>query len=155
MGTEIERKFLVANDTWRATAVSAARLVQGYLTAEPGLTVRVRVADAAAWLTIKGATQGISRAEFEYPIPRTDADAMLATLALCPPVEKIRHHVPHAGHVWEVDVFAGANAGLVLAEIELAAVDEPFARPPWLGEEVSGDPRYYNARLARQPFRDW
>lgn len=155
MATEIERKFLVANETWRAAAVSATRLVQGYLTATPGLTVRVRIAADAAWLTIKGATLGISRAEFEYPIPRADAEAMLATLAQGPPVEKTRYQVPHGDHIWEVDCFAGANAGLVLAELELASVDEAFARPDWLGEEVSGDPRYYNARLARQPFRDW
>lgn len=155
MATEIERKFQVAGDGWRAAVVSQSRLLQGYLASTPALTVRARLADGAGTLTLKGRTQGVSRSEYEYPIPAADAEAMLRELAVSSLIEKTRYRVRHAEHVWEVDVFDGDNAGLVLAEIELAREDEAFARPPWLGAEVSDDPRYYNANLARHPFKDW
>jgi len=154
MGIEIERKFLVAGDGWRSQVSAQTRFSQGYLSRDPARTVRVRVAGEQAFLTIKGATQGATRAEFEYAVPLADAQALLA---MCdgPVVEKIRHLCPHEGMTWEVDEFLGANAGLVVAEIELVSEEQPFARPAWLGEEVTGDGRYVNANLAVRPFASW
>lgn len=155
MAIEIERKFLVVDASWRRAAESETLLMQGYLTNQAGVTVRVRVAGGQAFLTIKGATLGVRRSEFEYPIPVADATAMLHELAVSPPIEKTRHRVRAGDHVWDLDVFAGANEGLVMAEIELTAEDEVFEHPAWLGAEVSGDPRYYNVNLARHPYRNW
>ena len=155
MGIEIERKFLVVGDGWRDQVEDEIRLVQGYLTEDARTTVRVRIRGETAYLTIKGATQGISRLEFEYPIPVADAETLLHELAVSPLIEKIRYRVRHGGHLWELDVFAGANAGLVLAELELETVDEVFARPDWLGAEVSDDPRYFNVNLAQWPYGNW
>ncbi|MBI3349350.1 MAG: CYTH domain-containing protein [Burkholderiales bacterium] len=154
MGIEIERKFLVTGDGWRQQASAQTRFSQGYLSRDPARTVRVRVAGSAAFLTIKGATRGATRAEFEYEVPLADAQALLA---MCdgPVVEKIRHLCPHEGMTWEVDEFLGANAGLVVAEIELESESQPFARPAWLGDEVTGDARYVNANLAVSPFATW
>jgi adenylate cyclase len=154
MSLEIERKFLVRDDRFLAGR-RGERLVQAYVSATPRATVRVRIAGEHAWLTLKGRTQGISRIELEYPIPRADAELCLAELCGDGVVEKTRYRVPHGRHTWEVDVFAGANAGLLLAEIELASPDEAFERPPWLGEEVSADPRYANSQLAERPFGRW
>jgi adenylate cyclase len=154
MGTEIERKFLVDRTQW-APGPSARRLRQGYLSIDSERTVRVRLAGDAAWLTIKGRTHGISRLEFEFPVPAEDARQMLEHLCIRPIIDKTRHVAHYAGHDWEIDEFHGANAGLVLAEIELAAPDEIFARPPWLGAEVSDDPRYFNACLVNRPFSLW
>jgi adenylate cyclase len=153
MGTEIERKFLV-KPGWPRPA-GGTFLSQGYVSLAPERTVRVRVAGDRAFLTLKGKTQGLARSEFEYEIPVPDAREILRELCELPPVEKTRHELPHAGHLWEVDVFHGANDGLVLAEVELARADEPLQLPDWIGEEVSGDPRYYNASLARTPFSAW
>ncbi|MBK5939173.1 CYTH domain-containing protein [Halochromatium roseum] len=155
MAMEIERKFLVCNDDWREQVLSETHLMQGYLASTAALTVRVRLDGGQGRLTIKGATRGISRSEYEYPIPAEDAQAMLNELAETAIIDKVRHRVRCGEHVWEVDWFAGDNAGLVLAEIELAAENESFERPAWLGAEVSDDPRYYNANLARHPFKDW
>ena len=155
MAIEIERKFLVRDDTWRAQVESASHIAQGYLVTEPGITVRVRRRGDQGFLTIKGAAQGIGRSEFEYEIPLSDAQAMLRDLCVQPPLEKVRHLIPFAGHLWELDVFEGANAGLVMAEIELTAEDEPFDLPDWAGDEVTGDPRYFNAYLAHHPFSTW
>jgi adenylate cyclase len=154
MGVEIERKFLVSGDAWRQAVTTQTRFSQGYLSRDPARTVRVRIAGAAAFLTIKGATHGATRAEFEYPVPLADAQQLLA---LCdgPVVEKVRHLCPHKGMTWEVDEFLGANAGLVVAEIELADEGQVFARPGWLGAEVTGDGRYVNADLAVNPFTSW
>lgn len=151
MGVEIERKFLVRDDAWRSDVTATKTLRQGYLSLDPEAVVRVRTDGHQGWLTIKGRSTGISRAEFEYPVPSADADALLA---LCGGrvVEKVRHLVPHGAHTWEVDVFSGANTGLIVAEIELSSDTEPFDRPGWLGEEVSGDRRYDNASLAVQPW---
>lgn len=154
MATEIERKFLVSGNEWKAQA-QGLRLRQGYLSVDPARTVRVRAAGDQGWLTIKGITKGVSRAEYEYPIPGEDAHALLETLCLEPVIDKTRYTLCHAGWRWEVDEFHGANAGLVIAEIELADEDEQFEHPPWLGREVSADPRYYNANLLRHPFKDW
>jgi adenylate cyclase len=154
MGTEIERKFLVRDDRWRGDADTGTVLEQGYLSTVPERTVRVRRAGDRAWLTIKGAARGAERAEFEYPIPVADAAELLE---LCEPVviRKTRHRVAHGGRTWEVDVFAGENAPLVLAEVELPAADAVVERPAWAGREVTGDPRYQNASLSREPYARW
>ncbi len=128
---------------------------QGYLGEAESASIRVRVAGSEAWLNIKSATLGIERLEYEYPIPVTDAEEMLDRLCRRPLIEKTRYRVPWHGHTWEVDVFEGENAGLVVAEIELGAPDEPFVKPPWTGEEVSDDRRYYNVCLVRHPYREW
>lgn len=152
MAVEIERKFLVQGQGW--CQGPGERLVQGYLNRDKARTVRVRVAGDAAFLTIKGLSVGATRAEFEYPIPLADAQALLA---LCegPLIDKRRYKVPLGDVVWEVDVFAGDNAGLVLAEVELPSEDAPFARPHWLGDEVTHDARYFNSNLAQHPYRTW
>ncbi len=152
MGVEIERKFLVQGEGWKQG--QGQYLNQGYLSRDPARTVRVRIAGESAWLTIKGASVGASRAEFEYPIPLGDAQALLK-LADGPCVEKIRYIVPHAGMNWEVDEFLGANVGLVVAEIELQNESQTFESPPWLGSEVTEDPRYFNSQLAAHPFTHW
>lgn len=153
MASEIERKFLVAGDAWRDGS-PGIRMAQGYLTLDPDRTVRVRLAGGNAWLTVKGRTRGVTRAEFEYPIPPEDAREMLG---MCLPsvIDKTRHRIPSGRHVWEIDVFHGANEGLVLAEVELADEDEAIQPPPWIGAEVSGDVRYYNASLAGSPYAEW
>jgi adenylate cyclase len=152
MAIEIERKFLVLGDAWRQA--TPTRFSQGYLNRDKARTVRVRIAGSQGFLTIKGLSQGATRAEFEYPVPLADAQALLA---LCdgPCIEKDRHLVVHAGHTWEVDEFFGANAGLVVAELELRSEGESFERPPWLGEEVTHEPRYFNSSLASLPFSLW
>ena len=152
MGIEIERKFLVVGQAWRAAPAQA--YAQGYLNRDKARTVRVRVAQQRGWLTVKGANEGAVRAEFEYEIPLADAEQLLA---LCegPLVRKLRRVVEHAGARWEIDEFQGDNAGLVVAEIELPAADAPFVRPPWLGAEVTHDPRYFNSSLAAAPYCTW
>jgi adenylate cyclase len=152
MGVEIERKFLVQGDGWKTSTGVLCR--QGYLNRDKNRTVRVRMAGDAAFLTVKGVSVGATRAEFEYPIPMADAEGLLA---LCdgPLVEKIRHLVRVGETLWEVDEFAGDNAGLVVAEVELMAEDQPFARPDWLGAEVTHDARYFNSNLASHPFSCW
>jgi CYTH domain-containing protein len=154
VGQEIERKFLVAGDGWRAGA-EGVLIRQGYLVTAPALSVRVRICGERGFLTVKGGEGTLVRQEFEYEIPVADAGAMLDGLCQKPLIEKTRHAVRHAGHTWEIDVFSGENAGLVLAEVELAAVDERLELPPWVGREVTDDPRYLNANLAREPFRTW
>ena len=154
MGIEIEKKFLVTGDAWRKGA-TVLHLRQGYLSTDKNAAVRVRIHGNEAWLTIKGPVAGGAALEFEYPVPPADAEAMLDSLAKKPLIEKKRHRVRHAGMTWEVDEFLGENAGLILAEIELAAPDQSFAPPPWLGREVTGDARYYNANLVANPFSRW
>ncbi|PQJ94960.1 CYTH domain-containing protein [Chromatium okenii] len=155
MGIEIERKFLVCNDNWRSAVISEQRLVQGYLIHDPRLTVRVRIQGDAAQLTIKGATSGISRSEFEYPNSNCRCGGAIARISQHPLIDKTRYQVRCAESIWEVDVFAGANAGLILAEIELPTEDAAFTQPEWLDAEVSDDSRYYNVNLAAQPFSCW
>jgi adenylate cyclase len=152
MGSEIERKFLVQAEGWRQGV--RQRLSQCYLNRDKARTVRVRIAGDKAFLTIKGANRGATRAEFEYEIPVKDAEQLL-TLSDGPIVEKIRHVIDCAGSRWEVDEFLGDNAGLVVAEIELESEDQPFSRPPWLGQEVTHDSRYYNSNLAVHPYSRW
>lgn len=152
MAIEIERKFLVCGDAWRAAP--AEYLCQGYLNRNKARTVRVRVAGERAYLTIKGATKGFSRTEFEYEIPLADAQQLLE---LCDgaPIEKYRRKIYVAGLLWEVDEFLGENQGLVVAEIELESEDQHFAKPDWVGTEVTADARYYNSNLSEQPFSRW
>ena len=155
MALEIERKFLLKNDSWRQEVISSAKIIQGYLTAS-GTTLRIRLRDHEAFFTIKGKASGITRCEFEYPIPTADAVEMLNTLALDPPVEKIRYIVPAGDDlVWEIDEYAGVNAPLFTAEIELPAENTPFTAPDWLGDEISGDSRYTNRALSRKPYSLW
>jgi len=155
MALEIERKFLVVNDAWKPFAVSETVMQQAYLVASPLLSIRARVAGEEAFLTIKGATEGITRKEFEYPIPVADAEAMLDGLVQGSVIDKVRYRVRCGEHFWDLDQFHGDNQGLVVAEIELGSEDEAFERPDWVGDEVSDDPRYYNASLAKHPYRDW
>ncbi len=155
MAREIERKFLLENDAWRSDASAGVRMRQGYLTQNGPCSVRVRVSGEKAYLNIKSASLGISRLEFDYPIPLADALHLLEALCVGAPIDKTRYHVMHAGHLWEIDVFEGDNAGLVVAEIELQDPEEPFALPEWAGEEVSFDPRYYNVSLATSPYKTW
>jgi len=154
MGEEIERKFLVAGDGWRVAAAGTAYR-QGFLSTEPERTVRIRVAGDRGTITIKGKNIGARRAEFEYEIPMTDAQRMLDTLCKRPLIEKVRYRLAVGPHTWEIDVFEGDNAGLVVAEIELGSEDEAFDRPEWVGEEVTDDPRYFNSSLVGNPYRSW
>lgn len=154
MATEIERKFLLANDGWRGAVRRRVAYRQAYLNRDGNVSVRVRIAGERANLNIKSATRTIERSEFEYQIPMADAVELLG-YASGAVVEKVRHWVEFEGHTWEIDVFTGANDGLVLAEIELDRADENFSRPPWIGAEVSGDARYYNVYLAGCPFSQW
>lgn len=153
MGTEIERKFLVTGDGWQQGSSQLYR--QGYLVAERERSVRIRQTEENALITIKGAIRGATRDEFEYEIPIADAEQLLDTLCIEPLIEKRRYRVDHAGHTWEVDEFFGANQGLVVAELELGCEDEPFEHPPWLGKEVTDDPRYLNVSLQKHPYIDW
>lgn len=155
MGTEIERKFLIGDDSWQAAADAGKVIRQGYLTTDPDRTVRVRRKGERGFLTIKGRSTGASRAEFEWEIPVDEADAMLDTLAMRPLIEKTRYTIQHAGHEWELDVFVGDNAGLVLAEVELESEDEAVTIPSWAATEVTDDTRYYNAALVKAPFTTW
>jgi adenylate cyclase len=154
MAAEIERKFLVGNDAWRASA-EPVEIRQGYLSDDPERIVRVRIAGDRAWLTVKGRSSGASRCEYEVEIPETDAREMLDRLCLRPILEKRRSRIPHAGLVWEVDEFLGENAGLIVAEVELASETQPVALPPWIAGEVTGDPRYYNSNLLKNPYSRW
>ncbi|MGB5503003.1 MAG: CYTH domain-containing protein [Polyangiales bacterium] len=154
MPEEIERKFLVTGDGWREAAVGT-RFRQGFLSTEPERTVRVRVAGARGSITVKGKTVGAKREEFEYEIPLQDVERMLDGLCKRPFIEKVRYTLSVGRHVWEIDVFEGENAGLVIAEIELGSEDEAFEKPDWAGEEVTDDPRYFNSNLVAKPFRAW
>ena len=154
MAIEIERKFLLGSDGWR-TDDPGTRFRQGYLSIDPERTVRVRLEGDQGKLTIKGKSVGISRVEFEYALPADQAQQMLDDLCLRPLIEKTRYRVEYAGHIWEIDEFYGENKGLLLAEVELAAVDSVVTLPDWIGAEVSDDPRYFNSSLVRQPFSDW
>jgi adenylate cyclase len=155
MGIEVERKFLVSDESWRDDVTSSTRIVQGYIAQTDSATVRVRVKGDSGFLTIKGLSVGLSRSEFEYEIPVADALAMLEELAQGPVIDKVRHLVTVGAHVWEVDVFAGDNAPLVMAEVELADSAQAFVRPDWAGVEVSDDQRYFNVNLARSPYSTW
>lgn len=161
MGIEIERKFLVQGDAWRVQAECCQRMAQGYLndldavdSGAQQASVRVRIAGDAAALNLKSREAGISRQEFEYPIPLADAEALLA-LCVGGIIDKTRHFVRYGAHLWEVDEFHGDNAGLIVAEIELSTLDETFERPSWLGAEITEHARYYNLALSARPYARW
>jgi CYTH domain-containing protein len=154
MPIEIERKFLVQGEQWRSLA-TGIDYRQGYLSTKKGCSVRVRLVGDRGYLTIKGLTTGVSRAEYEYPIPAEDAQEMLDNLCDRPLIEKTRYKIEYAGLTWEVDEFAADNQGLIIAEIELTDENQTIELPTWIGKEVSDDPRYYNANLAQHPFSRW
>lgn len=153
---EIERKFLVLSDAFKAAATTQNRIVQGYLNSDPERTVRVRIKGNKGFLTIKGKgnASGTTRLEWEKEIPVSDAELLLP---LCEKgmIDKIRYEVPVGKHVYEVDVFSGDNDGLIVAEIELNTEEELFEKPGWLGKEVTGEERYYNAFLSNFPYKNW
>ncbi len=153
---EIERKFLVSSESFKNEAVSEKKIIQGFLNTHPERTVRVRLYGDQGVLTVKGIStnDGTSRFEWEKNISEEDAKNLLA---LCEPgvIEKIRYEIKVGSHTFEVDVFEGTNAGLIIAEIELADKNESFIKPTWLGEEVTGQVEYYNARLSQQPYKNW
>jgi adenylate cyclase len=154
MAQEIERKFLVNTDLWQPQT-AGIKIMQCYLARTEGMTLRLRLADDKAFLTLKGATRGITRSEFEYAIPRQDALDMIKEFPVSASVCKMRYYSQVGNHRWEVDIFEGANAGLAVAEIELESVDEKFELPEWVTREVSGDRRYRNAYLAEHPYNSW
>ncbi|CAN5801300.1 CYTH domain-containing protein [soil metagenome] len=154
MGIEIERKFLVLNDDWKALT-EGVFMRQGYICSDPDRIVRVRIEGDRAVLTIKGKTERISRSEWEYPLPLADAQQLLDSLCEKPLIEKYRYRIPFGGFIWEVDAFLGDNAGLIVAEIELESETQEFTKPDWIGAEVSADRRYANANLFKHPFCRW
>lgn len=154
MGTEIERKFLMKNEEWRGLA-EGVLYRQGYLNTSKGRTVRVRTIADTAFLTIKGPSVNGKRLEYEYEIPVEDAKEMLEKLAVTSVIEKYRHKIEYEGFIWEVDEFLGENKGLIFAEIELDHIDQSFSSPPWIGEEVTDDSRFYNSNLSQTPFSSW
>lgn len=155
MATEIERKFLIRDDSWRALSSHKLNIIQGYLANTDNGSIRIRVSGDEANLNIKSMTLGVTRKEYDYPIPVHDARSMLEELCMKPLIEKTRHYVEYNGHTWEIDEFHGDNAGLILAELEVEHEDETFDPPPWLGTEVSNDPRYYNVCLVEHPYSQW
>lgn len=155
MGVEIERKFLVEGTAWQRHVKGRRRLRQGYLSVTGKSVVRVRIdGDARAFLTVKTAGPQLVRSEFEYAIPLPDAESLL-TLVQGAVIDKVRHEVPSGNLLWEIDVFAGENAGLVIAEVELKSEAEYVVTPDWLGAEITGDERYYNSSLVHRPYRSW
>lgn len=154
MGKEIERKFLLKSDAWRALA-EGTMYRQGYLNSAKERTVRIRTVGSKAFLTIKGLTVGATRSEYEYEIPLDECNVMLDTLAEKPLIEKKRYKITKDGLTWEIDEFFGDNQGLIVAEVELASEGQAFDKPEWVGEEVTGDPRYFNANLIKHPFTKW
>ncbi len=154
LAKEIERRFLLA-DTAFLASLEGTYFKQGYIQGRKRSAARIRVLDERAFLTLKGATRGLVRSEYEYEIPLQDAREMLEEFCEKPLIEKMRYEVEFAGNTWEVDVFYGDNAGLLMAEIELESEDQAFVRPPWLGQEVSDDSRYFNASLVRNPYKNW
>ena len=155
MATEIERKFLLVSDAWRALISRSESFRQGYLSSSKRASVRVRIADDTATLNIKGMTLGIQRLEYEYEIPLPDATELLDQLCERPLIEKTRHFVEFGGKLWEIDEFHGDNAGLIVAEVELDAPNDVIPMPVWAGADVSHLERYYNVRLTQYPSSQW
>lgn len=155
MPVEIERKFLVVNDSWRDAAQHRQKIRQGYLANTGKCSIRVRMTESEADINIKSMTVDIVRSEYEYPIPLHEAQALLEELCIHPLITKTRHLVPHGGYFWEIDEFEDDNAELIVAEIELSRAGEQFPRPAWLGREVSNDPRYFNICLVERPYAGW
>ena len=155
MASEIERKFLVVNDSWRSATTHSIRMRQGYLFGGYERSVRVRTENNRAYINIKSSDDGIHRLEYEYEIPFQDAGEILDRIALRPLIEKTRYIVEHEGFEWEIDVFEGENAGLVVAEVELPSADVRPPLPDWTGREISDDLRYYNVSLQKHPYGTW
>jgi adenylate cyclase len=155
MAIEIERKFLVVNDLWREQVISSSDIQQAYISNQINATVRIRIYQDKAVLTIKGPTRGISRDEFEYTIPVEDAKQMLSLRQQGVVIEKTRHKVRCGEHIWDLDIFYGENQGLKLAEIELESESDDFVMPEWVGQELTGDRRYANSHLAEEPYCNW
>lgn len=155
MAVEIERKFLLKDDSWRKEASAPVHYRQGYLTASDKSSVRIRIQGDKGFLNIKSATLGIARQEYEYSIPLEDAEKLLDDLCNKPLIEKKRYFIKRGFHTWEIDEFTGDNKGLVVAEVELQSENEEIEKPEWLAEEVSDDPRYYNVCLVSHPYKDW
>lgn len=154
MAKEIERKFLVIGNKWRELA-KGTHYRQGYLNSIKERTVRIRTIDNKAYLTVKGPTVGVTRMEFEYEIPYKDCVEMLDNLAEKPIIEKTRYKIKADDLVWEIDEFFGVNEGLIVAEVELQSEEQKFEKPEWIGEEISGDPRYFNSNLVNNPYTTW
>lgn len=154
MGVEIERKFLLKGEAWRALG-HPVHYRQGYLNRSKERTVRVRMAGEKGYLTIKGISKGMTRMEYEYEIPKEDAAAMLRDLVEKPLIEKNRFRIEYKGLTWEIDEFSGENMGLILAEVELKSEDQAIQLPDWIGKEVTQDSRYYNSNLTRHPYSKW
>jgi len=154
MANEIERKFLVINQEYKSLGTKHY-IHQGFLSTDKERVVRIRVFDEQAFITVKGKNTGATRTEFEYEIPLEDAKFMLEQICVRPTIEKYRYNINYEGFTWEVDEFLGENEGLLVAEIELEVADQEFSLPGWVGEEVTADPRYYNANLVKNPYKNW
>ena len=154
MAIEIERKFLVKNNQWRQNAIGH-RIIQGYLPTQKNIAIRVRIAKEKAQINIKSKLSDIKRNEFEYPVPLNDAYEILNQLCVKPVIEKIRYVINYNGFKWEIDEFFGENEGLIIAELELTDIKQSFPKPDWLGKEVSGDDRYLNVMLVKEPYKSW
>lgn len=155
MGIEIERKFLLKDDSWQKEAKDLLVLRQGYIKNSVEKVVRIRTSNKRGFITVKGKTENLSRLEYEYEIPFSDAEEMLDSLCEKPLIEKKRFLIHHRGFNWSVDKFLGLNLGLVVAEIELETEEQPFELPPWTGQEVTWDPRYFNSNLIENPYSTW
>jgi adenylate cyclase len=155
MGIEIERKFLVKNNNWRNQVLPGVKFLQGYFATNKHCSIRIRIEGDQAAINIKSATIDITRSEYNYPVPVSDAREMLQNLCEKPLIEKTRYHLNHDGYDWEIDEFSGENQGLIVAEIELDNIKTTFPKPDWLGKEVSDDPRYYNVCLVSHPYKNW
>ena len=154
MSVEIERKFLVKEKSWRHS-VAGINYKQGYISTNKDRTVRIRIIETKAYLTIKGKTVGAKRLEFEYEIPLDDANELLNNLCTKPIISKTRYKIQYKGLIWEVDEFHGENEGLIIAEVELQHEKQKIKFPEWIGQEVTGDPKYYNANLIKKPYSKW
>lgn len=155
MAMEIERKFLVINDDWKKENPSGYLYLQGYFSTDSSPVIRIRISDGKGWITIKKRKGNWARLEYEYEIPLCEATEMMDELCRKPLIEKIRYKIFYETRTWEIDVFSGENQGLVVAEIELCDEGDVFAKPPWLGEEITHDPRYLNVNLASHPYCRW
>ncbi len=155
MATEIERKFTVHKKQLIPHLTTGFPIKQGYIQTVDKTVVRLRIMGERAFLTLKGETKSFTRAEFEYSIPISDAQEMLQTLCQSPIIEKVRYHITFENHLWEVDIFSGDNAGLIIAEVELQSEDEKVLLPPWIKAEVTGDRDYYNSSLLKNPYSRW
>lgn len=155
MGVEIERKFLLAGNEWRACVGRSVEIVQGYLAQTESCSIRARIAGNSGALNLKGLTLGVSRSEFEFEVPVEDARQIIEQYCRGAVIQKTRHYLELGGHQWEIDEFAGENTGLIVAELELRSENEVFDKPRWLGIEVTGEARYYNICLAKKPYRTW